>query len=425
MKVLVVCQAFWPDDVATSLFLTDIGKAMSEHGDQVFVWASRFAYEDHQKVFLSQQEYFGVQIKRLWSTRIGAKDNFAGRIINFLTFELSILYYFFNLKRGEYDLILGLSTPPLVAFLCVLMSKLKKAPFVFWNMDLQPELSIQIGKLRPKSLLSNFFKAVSRYTCRHATRTLVLDQYMKEYLITQGISSESIGITQLWPVVGEHSDDYPREENPYRVENGFGEKIVIMYAGNQSIVHPLDTLLDLARELKDYPDFLFVFIGGGLRKKDVTGYKLKYSLENIVQLPFEPIEKAHISLAAADIQVVVMGNGLVGYTHPNKIYGAMYTGRPILYIGPTKSHVNDWLQKCSGNITVEHGQIQELKDKLLGMTSNPQEMAVIGKRNKAFAQSHFQPETLRKSMLAELRMVAATKKNRTSQQTTLRTIGAF
>jgi hypothetical protein len=90
-----------------------------------------------------------------------------------------------------------------------------------------------------------------------------------------------------------------------------------MYFGNHAFVLQLDTLLEAALILKMKSHFLFV--SGGVRKKDVTEFKIKYNLDNIVQLPFQPRENIHNSLGSSDIQVVILGNGQVGYTHPNKV----------------------------------------------------------------------------------------------------------
>jgi colanic acid biosynthesis glycosyl transferase WcaI len=53
-----------------------------------------------------------------------------------------------------------------------------------------------------------------------------------------------------------------------------------------------------------------------------------------MQLAYQDRSKLHLSLGASDLQVVILGDNQVGYTHPNKIYGAMFIGKPILYIGP-------------------------------------------------------------------------------------------
>jgi hypothetical protein len=191
--------------------------------------------------------------------------------------------------------------------------------------------------------------------------------------------------------------------NPFRVENSFGEKIVIMYSGNHAFVHPLDTLLESALQLKNNSNFLFVFVGGGVRKKDVTEFKNKYELDNIIQLPFQPRENIHNSLGSSDIQVVILGDGQVGYTHPNKVYGALYIGKPILYIGPPKSHVGDIIDELSSNIFVEHGEVDRLVNELKKIGDFKIDvLEKIGSENRKFAEFNFHPDVLKNKMVEAL-----------------------
>ena len=180
----------------------------------------------------------------------------------------------------------------------------------------------------------------------------------------------------------------------------FGDKIVVMYSGNHAYVHPLDTLLEAALKIRENSKFLFVFIGGGVRKKDVTEFKNKYHLNNIIQLPFQPRENIHNSLGSSDIQVVILGDIQVGYTHPNKVYGALYVGKPILYIGPKKSHVGDILDKLSGNIFVEHGQIDSLVNQLEQFSNLASGvLEIIGNDNRKYAELNFNPDFLKTKMV--------------------------
>jgi glycosyltransferase involved in cell wall biosynthesis len=191
-----------------------------------------------------------------------------------------------------------------------------------------------------------------------------------------------------------------RMSNPFRIENKFGDRVVIMYSGNHAYVHHLDTLLKAALILKDNSHFLFVFVGGGVRKKDVAEFKNKHNLENIIQLPFQPRENIHNSLGSSDIQVVILGNGQVGYTHPNKVYGAMYIGKPILYIGPKESHVADLINDLDGNISVQHGESQILAEKIEALFSRSwDEINRIGENNLSYANENFHPEVLKQKML--------------------------
>jgi hypothetical protein len=222
---------------------------------------------------------------------------------------------------------------------------------------------------------------------------------MTDYLVARGANEKSITTIPVWPVLDERYNG-TRVSNPFRLENNFGDRVVIMYSGNHAYVHHLDTLLSAALKLKDDPKFLFVFVGGGVRKKDVSDFKMKYQLENIIQLPFQPRENIHNSLGSSDIQVVILGDGQVGYTHPNKVYGAMYIGKPILYIGPNESHVTDILGKLDGNISVSHGEYELLAQQITLLFSKSwDKIEMIGDANMKYAVENFHPDVLKKKML--------------------------
>ena len=192
-------------------------------------------------------------------------------------------------------------------------------------------------------------------------------------------------------------------ENPFRIENGFGDRIVIMYSGNHSVMHPLTTLLDAAVRLKEDGRFLFVHIGGGVRLQEVREYKEKYRLDNILILPYQPREKIHLSLGSADIQVVSLGEGCVGFTHPNKIYGAMFISKPVLYIGPEQFHITDILCRCPGNISVSHGESDLLVQKIVAFAEmDNSERSRVGIRNRRYAETYLRPDILLEKMIGSI-----------------------
>ena len=127
----------------------------------------------------------------------------------------------------------------------------------------------------------------------------------------------------------------------FRARHGLEGKFVVMYSGNHSPCHPLDTLMEAALRLADRPEVAFCFVGGGSEHARVKAFAAARRLSNIVCLPYQPIEQLSASLAAADLHAVVMGDALVGIIHPCKIYNAMLLGIPILYIGPAQGHIPD------------------------------------------------------------------------------------
>ncbi len=397
MKILIITQVFWPDTASTAQHLADIAELMASNRHEVTVFTSRFSYEDPTLAFATRENHKGIQIKRLRNTSFG-KSSMVGRLIDFFSFNFLILFQLLKVRRGAYDLFLGMTSPPLISYIGVLIAKWKKIRFCYWTMDLQPELSIASGLISERSVTAKVLSMLGNYTIRHADKIIALDTYMAKYLVKKGALAQNISIIPVWPVMDEVYTG-SRMENPFRLANGFGDKTVIMYSGNHAFVHPLDTLLDAALLLQHDPRFLFVFIGGGVRKKDVSDFKKKHSLTNIIQLPYQPRNQIHLSLGSSDIQTVILGQNQVSFTHPNKIYGSMYIGKPILYIGPRPSHITDILDQLPGNLGVNHGEAQALTRQLLDFAIMPEAAKLaVGERNKEYALKRFHPRILKEKM---------------------------
>ena len=394
MKILVMSQVFWPDSVAGSQHLTDLAEDMIARGHTVRVITSKSNYENPKIKYPKSEVYQGVRITRINQTSFG-KATKIGRVCNFISFTLFLLWELLAIREGEYEVIIGLTVPPMASFLGILIARLKGMRFAYWVMDLQPELSIVAGYLKRESLAAKLLLRLGDFVYKKADAIIALDKYMASYISHRaGVGISDINVIPVWPVMNEVYLG-PRLENPFRQTNKIADKIVVMYAGNHAVTHPLETLLQSALILKDDPRFLFVFIGGGVRKGDVTLFKEKYRLNNILQLPYQERNTIHFSLGAADIHVVIQGDGCTGFTHPNKVYGAMFIGRPILYIGPDPSHITDLLGKCEGNISRMHGEADILARELRNFAETTEsERTTVGSRNMKYAQENLTRQKL-------------------------------
>ncbi|MFA9392684.1 MAG: glycosyltransferase family 4 protein [Prolixibacteraceae bacterium] len=397
MKILALSQAFWPDTASISQHLADLTIELNNKGHEVSVLTSRNDYENPKIKYQTKENYNGIEIQRLRNSSLGKKNKIS-RLIDFISFNI-LVFFKLLFNRNKYDMIISLTQPPLLAYFGIIIAKIKKIKFVYWTMDLQPELSIIAGYVKKNSFTANSLQRRGDYIFKKADIIITLDKYMKNHIIERSNTKAKIDIVPVWPVMSNIYEGL-RNENPFRNENNFGNKIVIMYSGNHSVMHPLDTLLDAAYELRNDSRFIFVHIGGGIRLQDVKKYRAKHSLDNIKLLPYQPREKIHLSLGSADLQVVILGDDCVGYTHPNKIYGAMYIGKPLLYIGPSKSHISDILDQCPGNISINHGQKNKLVNELVAFADKKQiEWDEIGQRNLSYAKEYLSPKLLLSHMI--------------------------
>jgi glycosyltransferase involved in cell wall biosynthesis len=147
-------------------------------------------------------------------------------------------------------------------------------------------------------------------------------------------------------------------DNPFVARHDLAGKTVIMYSGNHSPANPLQTLLEAIGSFKDDSKLRFLFVGGGVGKKGVEEFVRDHHLANVLCLPYQPLADLKYSLTSADVHVASLGQEMVGIVHPCKIYGAMAAGKPILFLGPSPSHIADLLEKHAIGWHVNHGDVE-------------------------------------------------------------------
>jgi len=220
---------------------------------------------------------------------------------------------------------------------------------------LNPDEALAAGWLRPDSWTTRRLAVMLRYGLRRATTIMALDRFMARRIEEKGIAAEKIVTLPPWShdhVVRYDVDGRER----FRREHGFDDKYVVMYSGNHSPCHPLTTLLEAARELRERSDIAFCFVGGGSEFETMQRYAARHQLTNISMIPYQPLSSLGASLSSADLHVVVMGDPFVGVVHPCKVYNIRTLGIPFLYVGPRDSHIGD----LEPAFSAVHGDVQRV-----------------------------------------------------------------
>jgi len=359
VRVLLINQVFHPDPQATSQYLSRLAEELVKRGHEVTVLAGRRDYDDPGRIYPERETWRGVEVIRVWNTGLGhgSKWSYA---VDFFTFLLAASLRGLFLSRA--DLVVALTSPPLISVLGVVLARLWRARLVYWVMDLNPDEAVAIGWLKPEGGMTRFLEAVSRWTLQQAQRVIVLDVYMRDRLLDKGVAGAKIEVISLWEQ-GEAVFDAEKREQ-FRREHGLENKYVVMYAGNHTPCHPLDTLVEAARLLED-PRIHFAFVGFGTEWGKLRDRARAEQWKNASFLGFQPLATGLIS--AADLQVVVMGEPFVGIIHPCKVYNFLAAQRPFIYIGPERSHVTDLIREAGlGEVasSFRHGASRALADEL-------------------------------------------------------------
>ncbi len=365
MKVLFINQVYPPDPAATGQQQASLAKALVKQGHTVTVITSARGYDDPTAIYPSEEIIDGVRILRVWRTGLGKGAKWK-RAIDFASYFLSCAWRALTLKR--HDSIVTLTTPPLISILGAALSLLWRARYTYWVMDLNPDEAIAAGWLKENGCLARILEIISRISLKSASAVIALDHFMADRIAKKGISPQKIHALPPWS--HDHTLRYDLAgRNAFRQAHGLQNRFVIMYSGNHSPCHPLDSLLQAALELKDDPDYLWCFVGGGTEKQKVEAFRDRYGMQNnMLILPYQPLETLSASLSAADLHCVVMGDGFVGTIHPCKIYNILSLGIPTLCIAPTPSHLTELAQAVNDPHSMRvasHGDLKSIQEALI------------------------------------------------------------
>jgi colanic acid biosynthesis glycosyl transferase WcaI len=407
MRITLINQTFYPDVVSSGQHLTDLALHLAGRGHEVTVVTSRRAYDDPGKVFPKRETWHGVRIFRVSASGFGKRARWR-RAADFATFLWSCCWRLFRLPRQ--DVVVAMTSPPLVSFVGAWFARLRQARFCYWIMDLNPDEALAAGWLRPGSLAARWLERCSRFSLRQAAKVVVLDRFMQQRILDKGIDAGRIVVIPPWSHDAEVRFDAAGRAR-FRKLHDLEDKFLVMYAGNHSPCHPLDTVLQAAKELAGNREIAFLFVGGGSKFAQVRQFAREHALSNIQCLPYQPMDQLAGILSAADLHLVVMGDPFVGVVHPCKIYNILRVGSPLLYIGPQPSHISEILQALDGKLPcawAKHGDVDRVMEHI--MASKKRMVQRNGESGVPLAKG-FSKEVLLPRLAATLEENAKTLKN--------------
>lgn len=348
-SLLFVNQHYTPDVAATGQCLADLAEYLVAEGYGVEVLASRNGYGAGRLAAPPRELRNGVLVRRIAGTGFG-RARHLGRLFDYASFYLGALVRLLFGRR--YDGVIFLTTPPLIAVLGWLVSRLRRQPYAVWSMDLHPEAELASGMLRAGSLTTRLLAWLDRRGYAGADFVVDLGGHMRQRVLRKGVAPERSHTVHIW---GGRTDGEPvrRASNPLRYHLGLENRFVVMYSGNAGLVHDFGAIFEAMRELRDEPRIFFLFAGGGPRRAEVEAFAAGERLRHFAYHDYFPRELLRHSLAVADVHLISLRSPFVGISVPSKLYGAMASARPILFVGPGRCETADAITEARCGIVID------------------------------------------------------------------------
>jgi glycosyltransferase involved in cell wall biosynthesis len=359
--------------------LTDLAEALSARGYECHILCSRGRYQPGEPKPTAFEVHEGVQIHRVQATSLGRRGTWA-RMTDYLSFYAGAVWKAVRLPR--FDVVVTLTTPPLIGLAGTILGWLKGTRHVAWSMDLHPDASLALGRMSARNPLVQALSWLSDWVYRRADRVVVLGPYMADRIALKGVASERTAMIPVWSCRDEIYP-IPRAANALRKTLGLGDTFVAMYSGNLGLAHSFAEFLAAARQLRDRPEILFLFVGGGPRLSEVQAVQHREGLTNIRFLEYVPRSHLHVSLSMADVHLISMRPEMTGIVVPGKLYGVMAAGRPAVFVGPEHCEPADTIRHSGCGVTVRSGDAPGLVAALTLLADDPSLARRMGERGRA------------------------------------------
>lgn len=385
--ILVLTQVYVPDPAAVGQHMADAAAELARRGNRVIVMTSDRGYDDPSVRYPRREVIEGVEVRRVPWASFG-KGSIAWRVLGGLSFTVQAIFPSLALRR--LDAIVVSTVPPMASLAALIIGSIRRAPIKYWVMDVNPDQLIALNVIPAGAIAARALDWLNRLILRRAADVVVLDRFMAERVNRKVDVSGKLAIIPPWPHE-DHLRPVEHPANPFRTRHGLGSKLVIMYSGNHGPSNPFTTILAAAKRLADLPQVVFLFVGGGIGKAEVEACVT----ETIRSLPYQPLNELQYSLSAADVHLVTVGDAVVGIVHPCKVYGAFAVRRPVLLLGPEKSHVGELLRESAVGWRVSHGDVDGAEWILREIARmSPVDLAAMGGRARDLVSNRFSKSDL-------------------------------
>lgn len=327
MKILVVTQYFWPE----TFRVNDLVSGLVERNHEVTIltgkpnYPSGKVFDEYRADPSAFSRYEGCDVVRVPMVARGKRS--LTLLLNYISFAfMASLLGPLRLRGRAFDAIFVFEPSPIsVGFPAIVLRFLKKAPLVFWVLDLWPESLEATGAVRSKIVLRQVGRIV-HFIYDRCDRILAQSRSFEKEIARFDQAAEKIIYFPSWadkPASSGASPECPIPVDPSR--------FTIVFTGNIGESQDFPTILDAAEMLRDAA-VRWLIVGDGRMAAWVKGEVERRDLGDSVLLPGRfPLEQMPAFYAAADALLVSLkAEAIFAMTLPGKLQSYLAEGLPIL-----------------------------------------------------------------------------------------------
>jgi len=277
-------------------------------------------------------------------------------------------------------------SPPLPWVISAIFLRLfRRIPYVINLHDIYPQVAIDLGVLRNKTLIA-LARMLESFAYATASQIVVAAPASRIILINEsGVKASKIHA--MYNYVDTDVCLPGSRMNQFRDTHALLNEYVVLYAGLMGLAQDLGIVIDAARLMRNRREVVFIMMGDGPNadqwKKSADG------LPNMRFLSPASNEAYYETLRAADVCLVPLAGNFKAPAIPGKVGTIMAAGRPLIAIVPPGNDTIALLNEAKCGIWVEPDNPVKLKEAIDFLVANPSHGQTLGENGRAYAVEHF------------------------------------
>lgn len=243
-----------------------------------------------------------------------------------------------------------------------------KAMLHLW--DIFPQNALDIGLMK-KGILSSYFGNKEEKMYNSFDYIGCMSEGNKKYMQEKFPYLNSLFVLKNWG----KGETKKFDKTVLRSKYGFGkEDFLAIFGGNMGKPQKLENIIELARNVQNYKDIKFLFVGKGTEEKKLQ--ELAKGINNIYFYSYIPREEYEEFTGMCDLGIVSLHENFTVPNFPSKTTDYCKLGIPI-FASLDRCSARDYgkflEEKLHGGLTAEAGNFENMKEKFLYIYENPSE----------------------------------------------------
>lgn len=331
----------------------------------------------------------GVPVLRIGGPEFTAVSNNVKKALAYQQYILKQRYYVKKYwGKEKIDLIISHSLPPELAYVVGGLKKHYRCPFYLIQSDYTWQDAVAYGFFSRKSPIARYYQYWER-------KAFKLADYIG--VPTKG----NVRFARLqYPWLKEDLFEvYPFWQKSMNVEKGDGikekyglqGKFVVMYGGNVGPAQRIEHLVDLAEQVQQYEDIVFIILGKGSRLQAIKDLAKEKGLQNIIFKDFLPQQDFLQFLAACDAGLIMLNEVHATPNFPSKTMSYFDLQVPVLAAIDYVTDFGQFLEETGTGLWSYSGDTETFKKNLLSLYQNPKMSALMKQNEKKYFEYYMQP----------------------------------